>query len=901
MPDIQLIKKQDDFQLEKGWKNYFTHGEIVDASGYATTATSEGHKYKVLSKHAELLTWAESIYKIFEALVLIILSLGLALISKEIRDVFITREKTIKLFVVRYLNDTERAQKNMATLNKIYAECHQKTPEECQEFQDTKNMTLQNFSAEQTFKLLKRYRDNELPKDSFAREFETLEGWVNGTNADLKKRHLLWMGENLRRFKKQLDQGQNQWLSDEKILRAIQTFARPDLRPSLCNVALAVAKNPEGQMHLGNLCSGKAYKGLDKLLRLIAAQFMQEGVQETTIRKLLAQTDSLDALHQKTNSRILIATLLQLLETKMISANEKQDILERIIAVDSQDANENTPESKAESKAERILTNLKSVSGTITFGAPEALLLHHQTLPTILENVFRQKVPVRKVDNFVDAFYQTFGSCRKPSAIINYAAKIRELDDPEVTACFSDYVTSVLRGNFTEKRYQTTNNPHLEKLEKSQPGLLEKWRQSLPPIPLDTTDTAEAVSEEKKMEIWLNEKLLNDADLSAESLPVLVAYLQEDNEPVRQEILQNFAEKVAQDKLLESQHKEALLVKTDLFKFEETCLKLMTEARKKQQQICVREFDEKHLKGIFPDQPLLCEKLSALKAEVDGQEKSVLCWDALKQILAENVDSEALGLTYLNQALKSDKDPTTLSKQLLIDLKKNWAKSKADEAKSINVAKLQQHCLQLITEKDPEERQKILESIRDLLQRSFPECSFLKDVKECIKLLSKPKLITANIRVEDTDEPINLLLFTTEGGNDSCLSIDWYIEKNKCLLAYMMDGKNRALVVQDTQDVILARCVIRLMLDNKGNAYLLREKFYPFNTPVPEHYIKGLNAMAEQKAAQLGIPLVCMDGNGAECPTLIAGKSPVPYEYCDAADGYFYHGNFEVHNARLYK
>lgn len=921
MPEIQLIKSQHDVQLEKGWKNYFTHGEIIDEQGRATLATEDGKKYKVVAKHVKLFTTGECILHVLGLILAVIFSIGLTLMSKKFRDTFVIREKSIKLFTTRYLNDSDRSQKNIATLHKIYAECQKKSDESCQEFRDAQTMKLKNFDAEQVLKLLKCYRDNELPKGSFAQEFETLEGWVNGKNFDLKKRHLLWMGDVLRTFKKQLSSEQNKWLSDEKILRAIQTFARPDLRPALCNAALSVAKNSEGQIHFKNLCKGKTYKGLPKLLRLLVAQFMQEGVQPTVMKKILSEIESLEVLSKKANSRVLVSALLQLIDVKMLSANEKQCVLERIF-MDEQADKKKSPESRAET----ILANLKSASGTIIFRAPEALLRHQQPLPTILENVFRQKVPVKKIDNFVDCFYKTFGSSRKPSAVIDYAAKILELDDPDVAECFIDYVSSVLTGTFLQKRYQTTNNFHLETLSKSKEGLLETWQRSLPAIPLETADSQDEVSEENKMEAWLKDKFLNDPAFLPQQLVFLNTYLNLEDKQEREQLAQSFTEKLNADKSLEKQQKDALQVKMNLLRFEEKCLELMGETKRSTKQSAIAEI-QKLLPLVSPENESLTGKLALLDEAIKKHDKPKSHWHELKDILLPHIDTEALDLKFLGEALQiqdfelealliQNTDEalkqisaklSTISKPLILELKKTRgqiAKSQTQNSdrQEILVNKLQQQCLRLVTASHPDQQKLILEDIRDLIENKYKECSFLKDVNKSIKSLGKPKLVPAKIRVEDSDDPIDLLLLTTEAGNDSCLSIDGYNGKNKCILAYLMDGKNRALMVKDTQDIILARCVIRLMWDEQNQRpVLLRENFYPSSKRIPEDYINALNAMAEQKAAQLGISLVCLDGNGAECPTLKALGSCVPYEYCDAADGLFQNGKFEVEDACHYK
>lgn len=69
-----------------------------------------------------------------------------------------------------------------------------------------------------------------------------------------------------------------------------------------------------------------------------------------------------------------------------------------------------------------------------------------------------------------------------------------------------------------------------------------------------------------------------------------------------------------------------------------------------------------------------------------------------------------------------------------------------------------------------------------------------------------------------TDDGNTLLLIGTEV-NGSCQSIDSSPENNQCLIAYVMDGKYRALTVTDAGGVTVARCMARVMLSQtKGSS-----------------------------------------------------------------------------------
>ena len=113
-------------------------------------------------------------------------------------------------------------------------------------------------------------------------------------------------------------------------------------------------------------------------------------------------------------------------------------------------------------------------------------------------------------------------------------------------------------------------------------------------------------------------------------------------------------------------------------------------------------------------------------------------------------------------------------------------------------------------------------------QVSFAESEFANDVKGLIKNLkqelgSKGK-VKEGLKVLFTDDPIDLLLCGTDVSG-SCQRLDGESEKNKGLLGYLVDGKNRLLAIKE-EDKIIARCILRLLWDGEQSV-IYRERFYP--------------------------------------------------------------------------
>lgn len=142
-----------------------------------------------------------------------------------------------------------------------------------------------------------------------------------------------------------------------------------------------------------------------------------------------------------------------------------------------------------------------------------------------------------------------------------------------------------------------------------------------------------------------------------------------------------------------------------------------------------------------------------------------------------------------------------------------------------------------------------------------------------------------NFIVADTDDWIDMELCGTEV-TGSCQRIGGQVQFNKCLLAYMLDGKNRAIVIKEpTTGRIVARRIMRLLWDSTNERpVLFKERLYDNN--VSQQAKQALDLMIEMRAKQLNLPLV--QSASTETPAqpyandLQSLSSPAPYEYVDA-------------------
>lgn len=177
-------------------------------------------------------------------------------------------------------------------------------------------------------------------------------------------------------------------------------------------------------------------------------------------------------------------------------------------------------------------------------------------------------------------------------------------------------------------------------------------------------------------------------------------------------------------------------------------------------------------------------------------------------------------------------------------------------------------------------------ALQRLLSLVEPEIELHNDLKGLI--LSFQGGVYEGLVVVDTDNFEDLFLCGTEVA-DSCQRIDGNPVFNRCLLAYILDGKNRLIAVKDKTGKIVARAILRLLLDDSTSMpALFMERIYP--AACPSAFVDALKEAARRRAVSLGCPVYAF-GYGS---TLKSFGSSVPYEYVDAAAWGVTNGTFTV-------
>lgn len=182
-----------------------------------------------------------------------------------------------------------------------------------------------------------------------------------------------------------------------------------------------------------------------------------------------------------------------------------------------------------------------------------------------------------------------------------------------------------------------------------------------------------------------------------------------------------------------------------------------------------------------------------------------------------------------------------------------------------------------------------------------------KKAKDSKAGFQKPEANYDHYIISDTDVWDDMALSGTEVAG-SCQRIGGDVGFNKCLLAYMLDGKNRAIVVKDPKTgtidpktgkidpktcKIVARSLMRLLWDAENKTPVLFQERLYFNLGVPDRAKAAIDLMFSRRAKQLQVPLVKslpdLNDNAALATIprypkdLSSLNSPAPFEYVDAA------------------
>ena len=167
--------------------------------------------------------------------------------------------------------------------------------------------------------------------------------------------------------------------------------------------------------------------------------------------------------------------------------------------------------------------------------------------------------------------------------------------------------------------------------------------------------------------------------------------------------------------------------------------------------------------------------------------------------------------------------------------------------------------------------------------------NLLHDVEGVIKSLKQPKDVSAKYQIAFTDNYWDLFLCGTDV-EGSCQRVDGTSNLNKCLLGYVMDGKIRLVAIKDSTGKIVARSIIRLLIDKKtGSPVLFFERIYP--QVLDTKFAEALKQKALELSRELGLPIY---QTGTDAAEIVSLSSRAPWEYVDASEGVHKNGIYTI-------
>ena len=549
-----------------------------------------------------------------------------------------------------------------------------------------------------------------------------------------------------------------------------------------------------------------------------------------------------------------------------------------------------------------IRANLFSIQGILQCGGVDELRNEVKKdkpdLGTVYQTVFARVIPMKHVQDFLVKYEQTFGRCALPSAPLTYAGRLRSLpvaDQKKALSALGTFIYSVVEGTYSKNRYQKSQpigeseskvsaskdqvriidsesseneSDHLQIIFKNKPSLQKDWPTEIDKVPLENyLTTPGKISFDPRN--FLNDTIIGQKHLSREKHPLLFEYLENKDPGKEKAFMENFQKLL---KEIAGRKKDEVAQNIYL----RNALSSLIELEKKD-KIMEKEVEkpEDIAKRNKIKAGRLLRVLTTAKKQLEGLHEVS---ESLKDI--EKLDSSDPNYlnhvqNYVDRFRKAGTSPTTTvttddeEQQKLLLLQKDIIDLYRSEAP------LKQLLNQLI-------------KIQGKLGASREE--FVNDVEGMIKVLQMQNQTYEDYTLTNTDR-FDLMLLCGTQIQGSCQRIDGDPKYNKCLLAYLLDGKNRLIAIKDKEGNIVARSILRLLWDtNKKCPVLMQEKVY--KNILDESLEEALNAFAKAQAERLGVDCYKPDEEGTA--SLRSFSSVAPWEYVDSTNGVEVNGQFTV-------
>jgi ankyrin repeat protein len=137
----------------------------------------------------------------------------------------------------------------------------------------------------------------------------------------------------------------------------------------------------------------------------------------------------------------------------------------------------------------------------------------------------------------------------------------------------------------------------------------------------------------------------------------------------------------------------------------------------------------------------------------------------------------------------------------------------------------------------------------------FKGTEFANDLKALLRSISLKDRseVAPGLTICNTVNPCDVLLLGDEILG-SCQRLDGEPKFNRGLLGPLLDGKYRLIAIKDASGRMIARCLLKILIDKKtGKPVLFQERLY-INQQNNTYHAKLLNEMCLRKARSLGAP-----------------------------------------------
>lgn len=235
-------------------------------------------------------------------------------------------------------------------------------------------------------------------------------------------------------------------------------------------------------------------------------------------------------------------------------------------------------------------------------------------------------------------------------------------------------------------------------------------------------------------------------------------------------------------------------------------------------------------------------------------------------------------------------------KNLAIELKharKDGVKKVADLQREQALLQLQRLLLLISHDNKPlTEEVERLQKLLHYVEQLSPGAEFLQDVTGLLATLAqapssqKYQQRYQGWKIIDGDDPETLLRLGS-GVVGSCQRVDGDAKLNKCLVSYLLDGKIRYCAILDGEGNLVARRLLRLLINKNGKPALFKERLY--SNQINDPYISAaLDSFFVQRAQLLGCPLYTSESDqekgttSSETLQSLGGAPDVFWEYVDA-------------------